>query len=250
MQPGRGGDERASMWGENPEVDVTHDGGGYATMKTQSVLAVCDTSNSSNQLAADRNNIYRIGTFFFGLAWLALLLFAAPPAHASQQNPDWSLPEFQRATEAYRSRDCGLAWDLMWPLAKAGKYEARYFLAATTAAGLIPPGNAVTSRTRFTQHVLTFTAYSVAGPKGPKPFQGDPNFRWARTEIPRMITELNLGAKGERVARCYRSSSSFQTCLNLAIELGVVPHFDRYASELDAEQRQTGIKASCVPRPF
>src|SRR4051812_3497740 len=68
---------------------------------------------------------------------------------------NWDFPEFKQATEAYRADDCNTAWNLMWPLAKLGKQEARYFLSATTGDRMIPPGNAASSRSKFAYHKLT-----------------------------------------------------------------------------------------------
>jgi hypothetical protein len=168
----------------------------------------------------------------------------------AQAQLSWDFPEFKEATAAYRRGDCQVAWDLIWPLAKAGKYEALYFLHATVSDRLIPPGYALLSRTNLSRHKLVLAAYAAVGPTGPKPFQGDPNHRWVRREIPILINELGLGSAGHRVTQCYQSDSSFQVCLNLALSLGVVERLEDYAADVDREARETGRFASCLPHPW
>jgi hypothetical protein len=166
----------------------------------------------------------------------------------AQAQANWDLPEFVQATEAYRRGDCQTAWELMWPLAKAGRFEAIYFLRSTLVGRMVPPGRTKWNPARVTWHELTLAAYTAAGPKGPNPFQGDPNHRWARKEIPRLLAQLDRSEPAQRVAQCYEADASFEQCLNLALATNIIPRFEDYAAEVDAEVRETGNRASCLPR--
>ena len=143
-----------------------------------------------------------------------------PTRNAGAQS-NWGFPEFIQATDAYRRGDCQTAWELMWPLAKAGRHEAIYFLWSSLVGKMIPPGNAASSPSDLHRHMLILAAYTAAGPKGANPFHGDPEYRWAHQEIPNLIAQLNFGREGQEVAQCYASNASFQECLRLAVKLDV-----------------------------
>src|SRR4029077_9212861 len=168
----------------------------------------------------------------------------------AQAQAKWDFPEFVQATDAYRRGDCQTAWELMWPLAKAGQHEAKYFLWSTIIDRFLRPGGAATSPARLAWHMLTLAVHTAAGPHGQKPFQGDPNYRWAKREIPLLLAQVSGSASEKsRVAQCYAQNSQFASCLALAIRLGVIQRFDEYAASVEAEQRETGISASCRPYP-
>lgn len=160
----------------------------------------------------------------------------------------WDLPEFNQASEAYKREDCRSAWDIVWPLAKKGNHEARYFLYGTIVDRMIPPGDSGYPRSAFVRHNLTLAAYATLARA--RPGLGDPNHRWARIEIPNSISALALGSKGGRVAQCYKSDSSLQVCFDLAVSLGVVPKFEDYALGVEAAARETGLTARCRPHPW
>jgi len=160
----------------------------------------------------------------------------------------WESPEFLQATEAFRRGDCQTAWDIVWPLAKAGSAEARYFLYGTIISRMIPPGDSGVPRSVFVRHNLVLAAYAALAV--PRPGQGDPNHRWARNEIPNSIKALALGVKGDRVAQCYKSDASFQECLALAVSLGIIPTFEDYAAQVERQAGETGLSARCSPRPW
>jgi hypothetical protein len=162
--------------------------------------------------------------------------------------PGWDFPEFDQAREAYRREDCRGAWDIVWPLAKKGNHEARYFLHGTIVDRMIPPGDSGYPRSVFLRHNLTLAAYATLARA--RPGRGDPNHRWARIDIPNSINALALGEKGDRVAQCYKSDASFQTCLDLAISLGVFQKFEDYALSTEAAARETGLTARCRPHPW
>jgi hypothetical protein len=50
-----------------------------------------------------------------------------------------STPEVQQAWAALQRGDCEAAWNTLWPLAKNGNQEARYFLYSATGK-VNPPG--------------------------------------------------------------------------------------------------------------
>lgn len=138
---------------------------------------------------------------------------------------------------------------MMWPHAKKGSHEAKYFLWSTLIGRMIPPGQAALSRELMIRHLLTLAAYTAIGPKGPKPFGGHPDYLWARKEIPLLIDQLGLGPPGIQVAQCYRSDRSFQECLSLAVSLDVVQPFEDYAAMVDSQEQESGRHAFCRPRP-
>src|SRR5262249_37479360 len=142
------------------------------------------------------------------------------------------LPEFKRAVVALDARDCRTAWNTIWPFAKAGNAEARHFLATSMIGHLNPPGVDfwTSSRGTWSWHALTLTAYGAMASL--RPDQGDPDHKWVRRAIPIHLRDLALGAKGERVAQCYRSGTSFRECLDVAVSLGVVPTFEDYADKV------------------
>jgi hypothetical protein len=160
--------------------------------------------------------------------------------------PNWNFPEFQLAAEAYQKGDCERTWDLMWPLAKSGKFEAIYFLWSTMVDKMLPPGGI--SADSLARHSLIIAAYAAAGPQGVMPFHGDPSHSWARKEIPLLINQLRLPDPGHRVAQCYELSTSFSHCLKLGLATGVIIPFAEYAASVDREERKTGRRASCLIR--
>lgn len=179
---------------------------------------------------------------------LAMILLWAALAQQAFAEVNWDFPEFQQATEAYRRGDCDTAWKLMWPLAREGKYEAIYFLSAVVTNGrVIPPGRADSSQRVLIWHMLTLSAYTAAGPEGPKPFQGYPN-RWARNDIPIFIRRLSFGAAGDEVSECYRSTRALKECLDFAIAKGVVEPFASYVAKVDADVQTGPSDAICRPR--
>jgi hypothetical protein len=102
--------------------------------------------------------------------------------------PGWDFPEFDQAREAYRREDCRGAWDIVWPLAKKGNHEARYFLHGTIVDRMIPPGDSGYPRSVFLRHNLILAAYATLARA--RPGRGDPNHRWARIDIPNSINAL------------------------------------------------------------
>jgi len=180
-----------------------------------------------------------------GLAAFGLLSDSSRDVRAQSS---WDLPEFNQAGEAYKREDCRGAWDMVWPFAKKGNHEARYFLHGTMVDRMIPPGDSGHPRSIFLRHNLTLAAYGTLARA--QPGMGDPNHRGTRVEIPNLINALTLGAKGDRVAQCYKSASPFQTCLDLAVSLGVVQKFEEYALSTEAAARETGLAARCRPHPW
>ena len=175
---------------------------------------------------------------------------ASPPRPQPALGPRWVFTEFQQATEALARRDCRGAWEAIWPLAKSGRAEARYLLWAFTVSTVAPPGWASIPEEADLRHRLTIAAYAAAVPQGPMPWHGAPDHRWARNEIPLMISKLKQSANTEQVASCYRRGSSFNECLDHAVSRGVVQSFDAYAAEIDAMVSSGSAKASCKSRPW
>src|ERR1044072_5752365 len=153
---------------------------------------------------------------------IAASFATASPAHTESlpqsplvlTEPRWAFPEVEQVMAAIERKDCRTAWDAMWPLAKKGRAEARYFLWALTASGIVsPPGRASMPEESALRHRLTIAAYAAASPKGEMPLRGAPDHRWARNEIPLMISKLKQTSNTEQAARCYRSGASFKEWL-------------------------------------
>ena len=186
-----------------------------------------------------------------GVFACVLFGFSSCVAHARTA---WDLPEFASATAALKDGDCKRAWEFVWPLAKQGNHEAQYFLRSAMIGKLKPAGFWSQPETDRTRQLLNMAAHAALAREGANPFQGDPNHRWARKEIPLLINQLGLGSKGDRAAQCYRSTASFRDCLTMAISLGVVQKFEDHAREVDAAADKCGISATCwyphEPPPF
>jgi hypothetical protein len=150
--------------------------------------------------------------------------------------------------DAVRRRNCREQWNILWPLAKQGNSEARYYLWAGMTDNLRPPGPA--SQSIRKRQLLTFSVYATMAARRPAPLQGHPDHGWAHYDIPIFIKELALGPKGDRVAQCYTSKSPFDVCLKLAVSLGVVQTFEDFADELEASGQREHEMASCLPRVF
>lgn len=165
------------------------------------------------------------------------------------RQPRWNLPELKQALDVYRRGDCQTAWEIVWPLAKAGNQEVRYFLWMSMIDRMIPPGYASFSEPAYNRHALTLAIYATLVPPSPYPPPGDPNHKWARKDIPILIKLMALGPNGDQVAQCYETNPSFRTCMTLAVSLSVVQRFEEYADDVDIETRETGRPASCKPRP-
>jgi hypothetical protein len=147
-----------------------------------------------------------------------------------------STPEVQQAWDALARGDCASAWNTLWPLAKNGNQEARYFLYSATAGRMIPPGVTKDHATWY-RHVLVLAAYAAITPQDQIPSIAGAGNRFARIDVPASIAALKLGPDGERVAQCYSSGSSFKSCLDLAVSIGVIPTFEEYARKTETAER-------------
>jgi hypothetical protein len=157
-----------------------------------------------------------------------------------------TIPEVQQAWDTLRRGDCQAAWNTLWPMAKSGNQEARYFLYASLGR-IIPPG-ATKDQASWHRHVLTLAAYAALTPREQFLPGSISDGRFARIDVPASIRALEFGENGERVSRCYASDASLEKCLNLGLSLGVIPKFDDYARQTEVAARETGAAASCLPR--
>jgi hypothetical protein len=157
--------------------------------------------------------------------------------------------EIERAWAALAGRDCEAAWNILWPLAKNGDVEARYFLYSATLT-VIPPGviNVNRERSSYFRHVLALSAYAALRPRENYASGMPSDGLFARNDVPASIRELNLGEPGERVSQCYKSDPSLEKCLKLGVSLGVIPKFDDYARETERIASESGATARCLPR--
>lgn len=156
----------------------------------------------------------------------------------------WELTELQAANSANAQWDCTKAWNILWPLAKAGNPEARYALWSFTIFNTNPPGADRNSPSEIiSRHKLILSAYGSAASWPPE--KTDATQQLLRNSIPIYIQELALDASGIEVIQCYRSARQLPECLDLAVSRKVVPKFADYVDEVDAIIRQTGHSASC-----
>jgi hypothetical protein len=154
--------------------------------------------------------------------------------------------QIDQAWAALKNDDCRSAWDILWPLAKSGNVEARYYLYSAVASKIIPPG-VTKDPPSWYRHVLALSAYAALRPRERYASDTESDGRFARVDVPASIKALNLGEGGEKVAKCYKGASSLQTCLDLGISLGIIPTFEDYARETELTARETGIPARCLP---
>lgn len=190
----------------------------------------------------------------FCLAVVLALVANAPmfglPAQAQAAPEPHSFFDFRKyrpAIEAIFRGDCQTAWDLMWPLARGEDHEAQHFLMEAVMK-MAPPGSDLESRTDFLRHILVFGMNAALSDK--LPGTTHPSLRdWPSQLFPFFLDLLALGEKGEQVAQCYKSQSTYQGCLNLAVTLGVVPSFSEYVKEIDDGAAKAGAAAQCRPDP-
>lgn len=154
--------------------------------------------------------------------------------------------EIERAWAAMQNRDCETAWNILWPLAKSGDVEARYFLYGSSA-GIIHPG-VTKDPSSYDRHTLALSPYAALRPKANYAPGVPSDGRFARQDVPASIRGLKLGEAGERVSQCYTSDPSLEKCLKLGVSLGVIPKFEDYAREVDKMVSENGITARCLPR--
>jgi len=154
--------------------------------------------------------------------------------------------EIERAQALLAKGDCNAAWNVVWPLAKNGNQQARYFLYQSINGRTIPPG-VTKDHASFYRHILVLAAYAALTPREQIPTSGNRDHRFARIDVPASIVALRLGPEGERIAECYRNGPSFKKCLDLGISLGVIPKFAEYARETERQSSETGVAAYCVP---
>jgi len=177
-------------------------------------------------------------------AVLVCALLSAWTGNARAQTSRWDSPEFKEAAAAEARWDCKTAWDIIWPFAKMGNNEARFFLFKSVVNRTNPPGYySGLSSSSFSRHLFILGIYGALASVAPE--RGDPSHAWARKEVPILINELALGQRGDLVAQCYKSGDALGHCLDLAVSLGVAPKFEDYAEEVENSARQTGRGASC-----
>jgi hypothetical protein len=155
--------------------------------------------------------------------------------------------QIKRAQTYLRDGDCVAAWNVLWPLAKSGSAEARYYLYGAVTFKLIPPGISGDSASWY-RHLVTLGAYAAIAPKRQISAEFAPTEAFARTAMPAAIERLNLGERGARVAACYKRASRFDDCLRLGISLRVIPTFEQYAQETNDAAKATGSLPRCAPQ--
>jgi hypothetical protein len=156
----------------------------------------------------------------------------------------------EEARQALERRDCKSAWDMTWPLAKAGDPLARHFLYNAFSIGALGWPGITSDHTFYFRSALVITMYAAVTPRNDLTFRFDPDRHGIRRHILTTIRSeyMKMNADGKRVEQCYAEGSSFQKCLDLATSLGVVPKFEDFARETEDAERSTGVAAHCPPR--
>jgi len=124
-----------------------------------------------------------------------------------------TLIEIDQAWAALRIDDCESAWNILWPLAKSGNVEARYHLYGAVVGKIVPPGVTKDPSSSY-RHTLALSAYAALRPREDYDSGTPSDGRFTRIDVPATIRALKVGEDGERVVRCYTSSSTLQSCLD------------------------------------
>jgi hypothetical protein len=176
---------------------------------------------------------------------LGVLVNALIVDRSAQAYGFFDFRRFAPAIEALHRGDCKTAWDLVWPLAKSGDHHAQLFLSEATLR-MAPPGADTESGPIALRHPLIFGMNAALANR----LFGSTHSSlrdWPSLLIPIIIEPMSLGASGERVVECYKSSSTYVGCLRLAESLGVVPSFAEYARDIDDTAAKTAASATCRP---
>lgn len=149
-----------------------------------------------------------------------------------------SLNDWERAlnsaSTAFDNGDCENGWRTLWPFAKQGNPEALTSLALTIIYRSVnPPGNLLPGTTTLLEsrkrHIMALSLYG-----------------WRfnnhnRKAIDFLIDRKNSSAKYRQVENCLSNQKDKQACVNLAVQLKLIPTLEEYIKLIDRAPSQ----ASC-----
>jgi len=174
------------------------------------------------------------------IAFVAFMLIAGvcDNAYGDDESRDLSSVEkatFAEADDEMSRGHCGVAWNSVWDLFVGGSSNASGWLAAAIVLkGLVPPGS-TTDGISQGRHAFILTAYSVASGNSDD------------LKLFRLIHSA-IGVHNTRFLNCIDNQpENAQSCLNEAIENGVVPKLDSYAEEIALLAQGRLSEARCDP---
>lgn len=178
---------------------------------------------------------------------LSLGPLAVPAAAEGEKDPAW-LADKKNLEAAFSSKDlsddtrCMRVWDILWPHAKKGNFEARKDLFLLTAFlpffhRLYMPANSGDQITQL-RHATILAAHSSG-------YQFDKASQQTYQEASSLIyyQTLSHDETGRQFIKCLETNHN-QNCIKNAVEKKILPSFDAYKNEIDALLDQ-GMKPSC-----
>lgn len=135
---------------------------------------------------------------------------------------------------------CEEYWNLLWPWAKKGNYEARYYLSSLLIS--FPYGDRICSPGSHCDLVSTFYdsvvfAIHSSGYKKDKAFN---NFADSLYEM----FGFSRSVGGQKFLDCLKQKSP-RDCAAVAVSENVVPSFEEYAYRIDSLIAK-GAKSTCI----
>lgn len=168
---------------------------------------------------------------------------------AAQVTSDTSESDtFQEAITFLTKRDCQAVWDILWKDATKGNYDALLFLVElylTNSMDLPGWRGKPPAPVGHQRRLLALLAYASLSRK---------NFGEVidhyREVLPQIISSLmqkymDLGKRGDLVAKCYRSNSNNANCVELAIKFDLIPEYHEFVRNFALIARTSSIPASC-----
>lgn len=196
-------------------------------------------------------------------ATVALASNEAPkPVYDSASDPEWVAFINQTRTQNRQwlkdQAHCAETWDMLWPWAKKGNYEARGLLLALTVSmmhmnSLVPPGSDPKNRAAHDTDIIIMGAHTMPLTKKDSPhlfLDPDSGEEYPGANFPfsyatYLIENRRLpNEKKQPYLDCLKETPS-HACADIAVKDGLVPSFEEYAAKIDALMAK-GIKASCI----
>lgn len=195
-------------------------------------------------------------------ATVALASNEAPkPVYDSANDPEWVAFRTSLTNTNIQAKDkqeyCAKQWDLLWPWAKKGNYEARAILLSLIVSmmhmdRLLPPGTEKKDDS-YEKAIIIIGAHTIPMTKkdstllfiNPDTGQEYPGANFPYEMAKFYIENMKLPEQQKKpYLDCLKETPS-HGCADIAVKDGLVPAFDEYAAKIDALMKK-GIKASCI----
>lgn len=179
----------------------------------------------------------------------AIIMFSTHPSYAAE-DPAWSSDK-AKLEKLVAEEKCEEYWGLLWPWAKRGNMEARSLLFLMSAMQLhmpevYPPGRSGDMVSHL-RDIIILGLHSL-------PYQNvDVGTDTEKVSIDILTKFISYYAtnlkwdhrnKASKFMECW-SKEKTQTCTKLAVNNGVIPSWEVYASEIDA-LIDNGLKSTCI----